>query len=72
VSLLNVRMVTSVIVWDIETVPDIKSFAAANGHDGKSDDEIRVAMGDKFPKHIYLDHLHRSVDCSRGRRPMGS
>jgi hypothetical protein len=46
-------MVANVIVWDIETVPDIKSFAAANGHDGKSDDEIRVAMGDKFPKHIY-------------------
>jgi predicted PolB exonuclease-like 3'-5' exonuclease len=50
---LNVLMVASVIIWDIETVPDIKSFAAANGHDGKSDDEIRVAMGDKFPKHIY-------------------
>jgi predicted PolB exonuclease-like 3'-5' exonuclease len=46
-------MVANLIVWDIETVPDIKSFAAANGHDGKSDDEIRVAMGDKFPKHIY-------------------
>ena len=46
-------MVANVIVWDIETVPDTKSFAAANGHDGKSDDEIRAAMGDKFPKHIY-------------------
>jgi predicted PolB exonuclease-like 3'-5' exonuclease len=44
---------SSVIVWDIETVPDIRGFAAANGHDGKSDDEIRDAMGDKFPKHIY-------------------
>jgi hypothetical protein len=40
----------NVIVWDIETVPDIKGFAAANGHDGKSEDEIRAAMGDKFPK----------------------
>jgi 3'-5' exonuclease len=38
----------SIIVWDIETVPDLKGFAAANG-----DDEIRAAMGDKFPKHIY-------------------
>jgi len=46
-------MGTSVIVWDIETVPDLKGFAAANGLDGKSDDEIRKAMGDKFPKHIY-------------------
>ncbi len=43
----------SVIVWDLETVPDIAGFAAANGHEGKSDDEIRAAMGDKFPKHIY-------------------
>jgi predicted PolB exonuclease-like 3'-5' exonuclease len=43
----------SIIVWDIETVPDLKGFAAANGHDGKGDDEIRAAMGDKFPKHIY-------------------
>ena len=50
---MNELMVANVIVWDIETVPDIKSFAAANGHDGKSDDEIREAMGDKFPKHIY-------------------
>ena len=45
-------MVASVIAWDIETVPDLKGFAAANGHDGKSDDEIRAAMGE-FPKHIY-------------------
>jgi 3'-5' exonuclease len=43
----------SVIAWDIETVPDLKGFAAANCQDGKSDDEIRAAMGDKFPKHIY-------------------
>jgi 3'-5' exonuclease len=46
-------MVVSVIAWDLETVPDIKGFAAANGCDGKSNDEIRAAMGDKFPKHIY-------------------
>ena len=46
-------MAASVIAWDIETVPDLKGFAAANGYDGKSDDEIRAAMGDKFPKHIY-------------------
>jgi predicted PolB exonuclease-like 3'-5' exonuclease len=42
-----------VIVWDIETVPDLKGFAAANGHDGKTDDEIRAELGEKFPKHIY-------------------
>jgi 3'-5' exonuclease len=42
-----------VLVWDIETVPDLRGYAAANGLDGKSDDEVRAAMGDKFPKHIY-------------------
>jgi predicted PolB exonuclease-like 3'-5' exonuclease len=44
---------TNLIVWDIETVPDLKGFAAANGYDGSADDEVRVAIGDKFPKHIY-------------------
>jgi predicted PolB exonuclease-like 3'-5' exonuclease len=43
----------SVIAWDIETVPDLKGFAAANRLEGKSDEEIRAAMGDKFPKHFY-------------------
>jgi len=42
-----------VIVWDIETVPDLRGFAAANNLDDKNDDEISEAMGDKFPKHIY-------------------
>jgi predicted PolB exonuclease-like 3'-5' exonuclease len=45
--------VASVIVWDIETVPDLGGFARANGLDGKTDDEIRGAVGNKFPKHIY-------------------
>jgi 3'-5' exonuclease len=43
----------SVIVWDLETVPDLRGFAAANGLVGKTDDEVREAIGDKFPKHIY-------------------
>jgi 3'-5' exonuclease len=34
-------------------LPDLQGFAAANGHDGKTEDEIREALGDKFPKHIY-------------------
>jgi predicted PolB exonuclease-like 3'-5' exonuclease len=44
---------SNVIVWDIETVPDLKGFAAANGQIGRTDEEIRAAMGDKFPKHIF-------------------
>jgi 3'-5' exonuclease len=43
----------SVIVWDLETVPDLRGFATANGLVGKTDEEVREAMGDKFPKHIY-------------------
>jgi hypothetical protein len=46
-------MKQSLIVWDLETVPDLAGFAAANGLVGKSDVEVREAMGDKFPKHIY-------------------
>lgn len=42
-----------VIVWDIETIPDISGFAAANDLLGKTAEEVRAAMGDKFPKHIY-------------------
>src|ERR1039458_3880319 len=42
-----------VLVWDLETVPDLRGFAAANALDGESDDDIRTAIGDKFPKHIY-------------------
>ena len=47
------RMQPSVIVWDLETVPDLGGFAAANDLVGKSDVEVREAIGDKFPKHIY-------------------
>ncbi len=42
-----------VIVWDLETVPDLAGFAAAHGLAGKTDAEILEAIGDKFPKHIY-------------------
>ncbi len=45
-------MNANVIVWDIETIPDLKGFAAA-GLDDKSNDEIRAAMSHKFPKHVY-------------------
>jgi len=40
-----------VLVRDIATIPDLKGFAAANGHDGKTDDEIRAELGEKLPKH---------------------
>jgi hypothetical protein len=37
------RMTAHVLVWELEAVPDLRGFAAANGLDGKSDDEIRAA-----------------------------
>src|SRR5499433_1085820 len=46
-------MTDNVIVWDLETVPNLSGFAAANQLVGKSDDEVREALGDKFPKHVY-------------------
>jgi hypothetical protein len=38
-------MKPSVIVWDLETVPDLGGFAAANDLVGKSDAEVREAIG---------------------------
>jgi predicted PolB exonuclease-like 3'-5' exonuclease len=46
-------MGSNVIVWDIETVPDLPGFAAAHGFCGKSDEKVRTALGEKFPKHVY-------------------
>jgi predicted PolB exonuclease-like 3'-5' exonuclease len=46
-------MNNNIIIWDLETVPDINGFAAANDLIGKTDAEIRGVIGDKFPKHIY-------------------
>ncbi len=46
-------MEQNIIVWDIETVPDLRGFALARGLDGKTDDELRAELGDKFPKHVY-------------------
>ncbi len=46
-------MNSTVIVWDLETVPDLRGYAAANGLIGKSDHEVREALGNKFPKHLY-------------------
>jgi hypothetical protein len=37
-----------VIVWDLETVPDLGGFAAAHDLVGKSDVKVREAIGDKL------------------------
>jgi hypothetical protein len=65
-------MKPSVIVWDLETVPDLGGFAAANDLVGKSDMEVREAIGDKFPKHIYHSIICIGAPyCALGARSLG-
>jgi 3'-5' exonuclease len=45
--------VPSVIVWDLETIPDLRGYAAGKGLIGQNDESVRADMGDKFPKHLY-------------------
>jgi hypothetical protein len=47
--MVTTRMQPSVIVWDLETVPDLGGFAAANDLVGKSDGEVREAIATSFP-----------------------
>jgi predicted PolB exonuclease-like 3'-5' exonuclease len=54
-----------VLVWGIETIPDLKGCAAVHGHNGKTDDEIREASVEKFLKHIF----HVFVDKIAELRP---
>jgi hypothetical protein len=68
-------MPSDVMVWDLETIPDIAGFARANNLVGKSPDEIRAAIGDEFPKLIYhsiicigaLVATRTSNGCTGGR-----
>jgi hypothetical protein len=36
-----------ILVWDIETIPDLTGFAAANDLVGKTNAEIREVMGSR-------------------------
>ena len=55
-------MSRNVIVWDLETVPDIAGYAAANGLTGKSDGEIREAIGKRAAtEHVFMHSLCRQI-----------
>ena len=41
----------SVIVWDLETVPDLAAAARMLGLGNAPDAEVREALGPGFPKH---------------------
>ena len=63
-------MKPSVIVWDLETVPDLAGFAAANDLVGESDVEVREAIGDKFPKHYRFLGERRPAERTRDKMSM--
>jgi 3'-5' exonuclease len=42
-----------VIVWDLETVPDLPCVARVNGFDEQDEAAAREALGEKFPKLIF-------------------
>ena len=48
---------TNVIVWDIETIPDLSAAARMLNMEHAPDDEVRSALGNGFPKHP----LHKIV-----------
>jgi 3'-5' exonuclease len=47
----------SVIVWDLETIPDLTAAARMLDMSGSPEADVRQALGDGFPKHP----LHRIV-----------
>jgi hypothetical protein len=63
----GIVMNKNVIVWDLETVPDLPGYAAANDLLDKSDDEIRAILGTKFPNisTILSFALGRSLPAKR-------
>jgi hypothetical protein len=66
-------MKPSVIVWDLETVPDLPGFAAANDLVGRRDADVREALGNKFPQtHLPHHRLHRRAGCSPRERALGT
>ena len=42
---------TSVLVWDLETVPDLAAVARIHGLEGEPEEVVREALAPKFPKH---------------------
>jgi predicted PolB exonuclease-like 3'-5' exonuclease len=46
-------MYDSVIVWDLETMPDLAAVARIHGFPVTETALIREALGEKFPKHLF-------------------
>jgi len=43
----------NVIVWDLETIPDLDGYAAVRSLTTQAPDEVREALGQAFPKLIF-------------------
>jgi len=64
-------MAEHVLVWDIETVPDIVGYARASGMTGAGEADVRAAMGEGFAKLIY--HAIICIGAVRAHRePSGT
>ena len=50
------RMNNHVLVWDLETIPDLPCVARVHGCPEGDDEAARQALGDKFPK-LYLHKI---------------
>jgi hypothetical protein len=62
-----VHMNRTIIVSDLATVSDFRG-SRPNDLVGDTDDEVREARGDRFPKHLYHSIVHRRARCAhRGR-----
>ena len=42
-----------VLVWDLETIPDLACVARVNGLADGDDEGARAALGDEFPKLLF-------------------
>jgi predicted PolB exonuclease-like 3'-5' exonuclease len=51
----------NIIVWDIESVPDLNRFVLANDLGGRSDEEVQQEFKSQFPK--FPKHIYHSIVC---------
>jgi hypothetical protein len=58
-------MKPSIIVWDLETVPDLAGFAAANDLVGKTDADIRAERKRSKVNPLQID-LEEAIAASAG------
>lgn len=47
-----------VVIWDVKTIPDLRTFAAAKGLGSRNEDQLRAAMAEELSSPLY-----RSIVC---------